>query len=216
MNKPLYQRLAETINVSALLLIFIFPFALVVYQLLAEIDSKIDFAQKEKQGLAYNYPLKNLLVDIINHRTQVDQYFNGDKSLASEINTQGEKIETAIQNLNKFERELTNELKVDSQWIEIKTSIKDNWRKLQEEKFNLSPAKSWEAHTKIINNILALIDHIGDVSNLILDPSLDSYYLMDTIVNQLPLTLENTAQAKDLGVRITSKKKMTDSEQAKL
>ncbi|HEY9863139.1 MAG TPA: ATP-binding protein [Candidatus Obscuribacterales bacterium] len=216
MNKPLYQRLTETINVGALLLIFIFPFALVVYQLIAEIDSKIDFAQKEEQGLAYNYPLKNLLVDMIHHRTQVDRYFNGDKSLVPYINTKGEKIKTAIQNLDAIEQQLTHELKVGSQWIDIKTSIKNDWQRLQAEKFNLSPAQSWEAHTKIIDNILALIDHIGDVSNLILDPSLDSYYLMDTIVNQLPLTLENTAQAKDLGVRITTKKKMTDSEQAKL
>lgn len=216
MNKPLYQRLAETINVSALLLIFIFPFALVVYQLIAEIDSKIDFAQKEKQGLAYNYPLKNLLVDIIHHRTQIDQYVNGNRSLVPEINTQKQKIETSIQNLDQVEKQLISQLKVSPQWMEIKSSIKGDWQKLQAEKFNLSPAKSWEAHTKIINDILALIDHIGDISNLILDPSLDSYYLMDTVVNQLPLTLENTAQAKDLGVRITTQKKMTDSEQAKL
>ncbi len=137
MNKPLYQRLTETLNVGALLLIFIFPFALVVYQLIAEIDSKIDFAQKEKQGLAYNYPLKNLLVDMIHHRTQVDRYFNGDKSLVSYINTQGEKIKTEIQNLDAIERQLTHELKVGSQWIEIKTSIKNDWQKLQAEKFNL-------------------------------------------------------------------------------
>ncbi|SKB12319.1 putative Histidine kinase [Planktothrix sp. PCC 11201] len=216
MNKPFYQRLAETINLSTLLLIFIFPFALVVYQLIAEIDNKIEFAQKEKQGLAYNYPLKNLLVSMINHRTQVERYFNGNKSLAPEIITQGEKIETAIQNLNTVERQLAPQLKVSPQWIEIKTSIKDNWKNLQAEKFNLSPAKSWEIHTTIINDILALIDHIGDISNLILDPSLDSYYLMDAVINQLPLALENTAQAKDLGIKITTKQKMTESEQARL
>lgn len=216
MKKPLYQSLAETINLSTLLLIFIFPFALVVYQLISEIDNKIEFAQKEKQGLAYNHPLKNLLVSMINHRTQVDRYFNGDKSLAPEIIIQGEKIETVIQNLDAAEQQLTPQLQVSPQWLKIKASIKDNWKNLQTEQFNLSPAQNREIHTKIIHNILDLIAHIGDISNLILDPSLDSYYLMDTLVNQLPLTLENTAQAKDLGIRITTQKKMTESEQARL
>ena len=96
MNKPLHQHLTEPINLIALLLIFIFPFALVVYQLIAEIDIKIEFTQKEKLGLAYNYPLKNLLVAVIEHRTQVNQYLNGDKSLAPAIATATEKIETAI------------------------------------------------------------------------------------------------------------------------
>ncbi|WRH68653.1 MAG: histidine kinase dimerization/phospho-acceptor domain-containing protein [Planktothrix sp. GU0601_MAG3] len=216
MNKPLYQRLVETINLSTLLLIFIFPFAVVVYQLIAEIDNKIEFAQKEKQGLAYNYPLKNLLVGMINYRTKVERYFNGDRSLAPEIIAQGEKIATTIQNLDALEQRLTPQLKVSSRWLEIKASIKENWKNSQTEKFNLSPAKSREIHTKIIDDILALIDHIGDISNLILDPSLDSYYLMDAVVNQLPLTLENTAQAKDLGVKITSQKKIRDSEKAQL
>ncbi|MGE5658434.1 MAG: ATP-binding protein [Actinomycetota bacterium] len=216
MNKPLYKRLAETINLSTLLLIFIFPFALVVYQLIAEIDSKIDFAQKEKLGLAYNYPLKNLLVDVIQHRTQVNQYLNGDKSLASAIATQADKIETAIENLNVVEKQLSPQLKADSEWLALKTSLNSNWQQLKDKKINLSPTQNWQAHTSIINDILALVDHIGDVSNLILDPALDSYYLMDTVVNKLPNTIENTAQAKDLGTAIALKQKITDSERAKL
>src|SRR6476620_7835049 len=107
MKKNLNQRLTEPINLMALLFIFIFPFALVVYQLIAEIDIKIEFAQKEKLGLAYNYPLKNLLVAVIEHRTQVNQYLNGDKSLAPAIARATEKIETAIQNLNAVEKQLS-------------------------------------------------------------------------------------------------------------
>ncbi|OKH36880.1 hypothetical protein NIES2119_15795 [[Phormidium ambiguum] IAM M-71] len=216
MNKPLYKRLAETINLSSLLLIFIFPFALVVYQLIAEIDSKIDFAHKEKLGLAYNYPLKNFLVYVIEERTQVNQYLNGDKSLASAIAIQENKIEIAIQKLNVVEKQISPQLKISPQWLALKSSINSNWQRLKEQKFNLSPTQSWQAHTNIINNILALIDEIGDVSNLILDPALDSYYLMDTVVNQLPSAIANTAEAKDLGVAIAIRKNITESERAKV
>ncbi|MEG4231905.1 ATP-binding protein [Microcoleus sp. Pol11C3] len=219
MNKHLHQRLAEPINLIALLLIFIFPFALVVYQLLAEIDSKIECTQKEKLGLAYNYPLKNLLVAVIEHRTQVNQYLNGDKSLAPAIATATEKIETAIQNLNAVEKQLLPQFTASPQWLALKTSINGNWQQLKKQKLNLSPTQSWQAHTTVVNHILDLIAHIGDVSNLILDPSLDSYYLMDTVVTQLPLTIENTAQAKDIGAKIAAqhaKQRITDSDRAKL
>ncbi|MEG4960350.1 MULTISPECIES: ATP-binding protein [unclassified Microcoleus] len=219
MNKHLHQRLTEPINLIALLLIFVFPFALVVYQLIAEIDSKIEFAQKEKLGLAYNYPLKNLLVAVIEQRTQVNQYLNGDKSLAPAIATATEKIETAIQNLNAVEKQLSPQFTASRQWLAIKTSINGNWQRLNKQKLNLSPTQSWQEYTTLVNDILALIAHVGDVSNLILDPSLDSYYLMDTVVTQLPLTIENTAQAKDLGAKIVAqqaKKKIADSDRAKL
>jgi len=216
MNKRLYKHLTKMINLSTLLLIFIFPFALVVYQLIAEIDSKINFTLKEKSGLAYNYPLKNLLVDIVQHRTQVNQYLYGNKSLVPAIATQENKIETAIQKLNAVEKQISPKLKISPQWLALKTSINSNWQRLKEQKFNLSPSQSWQAHTKIINDILALIADVGDVSNLILDPALDSYYLMDTLVNQLPSAIENTAQAKDIGVAIAIKQKITESERAKL
>ncbi|MEG3987216.1 ATP-binding protein [Microcoleus sp. S28C3] len=219
MKKNLNQRLTEPINLMALLLIFIFPFALVVYQLIAEIDIKIEFAQEEKVGLAYNYPLKNLLVAVIEHRTQVNQYLNGDKSLAPAIATATEKIETAIQNLNAVEKQLSPQFKTSPQWLALKTSINGNWQQLKKQKLNLSPTQSWQAHTTVVNDILDLIAHIGDVSNLILDPCLDSYYLMDTVVTQLPLTIENTAQAKDIGAKIATqqaKQKIADSDRAKL
>ncbi|HEY3426353.1 MAG TPA: methyl-accepting chemotaxis protein [Negativicutes bacterium] len=38
----------------------------------------------------------------------------------------------------------------------------------------------------LIQDTLGLISHVGDTSNLILDPDLDSYYLMDSVVNKLP------------------------------
>lgn len=63
----------------------------------------------------------------------------------------------------------------------------------------LSSSKLLERLTKAENNqdrrpeyvnaVLALNDHVGAQFNLILDPDLDSYYVMDTVVGRLPLTL---------------------------
>jgi len=44
-----------------LLIVFILPFTLAVYQLIYEINGQIEFAHKERLGLEYTQPLIQLL-----------------------------------------------------------------------------------------------------------------------------------------------------------
>ena len=46
--------------------------------------------------------------------------------------------------------------------------------------------------------------HVGDTSNLILDPDLDSYYVMDAILLKLPQSQDLLAQASSLGKGIVT------------
>ena len=45
-----------------------------------------------------------------------------------------------------------------------------------------------------------LIVHVGDASNLTLDPDLDTYYLMDTLQFRLPVVLDDAGRGADLAV----------------
>jgi len=44
---------------------------------------------------------------------------------------------------------------------------------------------------KLVNSLMLLNNHVGDLSNLILDPDLDSYYLMDLTLLRFPKLLES-------------------------
>ncbi len=48
-----------------------------------------------------------------------------------------------------------------------------------------------------IGSTVRLMAHVGDTSNLILDPDLDSYYLMDATVNLLPALVEHLSVIED-------------------
>jgi hypothetical protein len=49
------------------------------------------------------------------------------------------------------------------------------------------PANSrFASHNAAVDSLTALILHVGDESNLTLDPGLDTYYLMDTLQFRLP------------------------------
>jgi hypothetical protein len=45
-----------------------------------------------------------------------------------------------------------------------------------------------EEHASLVQDVRDMITHAGDTSNIILDPDLDSYYMMDITLLALPQT----------------------------
>ncbi len=61
-----------------------------------------------------------------------------------------------------------------------------------------NPETAHEAHEAFLQTTRALIKTVGDTSNLILDPDLDTYYLMDATLLQLPQAGSQFVQAQML------------------
>jgi diguanylate cyclase (GGDEF)-like protein len=61
-----------------------------------------------------------------------------------------------------------------------------------------SAADRYAAYNTSIDALRALIVHVGDKSNLTLDPDLDTYYLMDTLQFRLPVLLDEAGRGVDL------------------
>ena len=212
MKKKLNQPVVGKLSLIGLLLIFLLPFAVVVYQLLAEIDVGIKFAQKERLGLQYNQPVRQLLEDVQQHRGMVNGYLKGGTSFDQQINLKRSEIEDDIRAIDAVERQIGANLQTTEQWM----ALKEKWQALKGKALNLSPQESFDAHTALIADILTLISHVGDMSNLILDPVLDSYYLMDAAVIKLPLMTENMAQIRGLGTGAIVQKQITADEKTKI
>ncbi|KAF0118158.1 MAG: methyl-accepting chemotaxis sensory transducer [Rhodospirillaceae bacterium] len=51
---------------------------------------------------------------------------------------------------------------------------------------------------EVIDTLLTVIARIGDGSNLILDPDLDSYYVMDAVILKLPALVDQVGRIADL------------------
>ncbi len=208
LNKPFVGR----IYLISLLLIFIIPFALVVYQLLSEMDAKIEFFQKERLGIQYNQPLRRLLEEFIEYRRLVDTYLNGNSALQPQIVAQQSRIEETIKLINAVDYQLGSTLKTTQQWM----AFKRQWQALKGNALSLNSQNNFDNNTALITDIISLIRHVGDTSNLITDPILDSYYLMDAVVTKLPPAIEETARARDLNAQIVADRRMTEAEKAQL
>ena len=212
MKKNLRKLVTGQVCLVALLLIFILPFAVVVYQLISEINVKIEFAQKEKLGLQYNHPLRKLIEDVQQHRGMLNAYLKGDTSFKEKIILKESQIEDDIRAIDAVDQRLGVTLKTTERW----SALKENWQAIEGKALSLRPQESFESHTALIAEILSLIAHVGDTSNLILDPVLDSYYLMHTVVINLPSLIENTGKVRGLGTGVAAQQRMTVSEQAQL
>src|SRR6476469_5633746 len=59
-----------------------------------------------------------------------------------------------------------------------------------------SADSSFDLHSKLVGDTAGLVAQVGDVSKLILDPQLDSYYLMITLLTEGPQLSEYLSQAR--------------------
>ncbi|HEY9653778.1 MAG TPA: hypothetical protein V6C95_24155, partial [Coleofasciculaceae cyanobacterium] len=146
MNKPgVWQT-----NLVALLVIFILPFAIVVYQLIAEIDTKIQFAQQERLGLKYNYPLRQLLEDVIEHRRLVNNYLTGNPELSEKIMAQQSRIQEHINNLDAIDAQINYQFKTTQKWL----TVKQKWQFINDYSVTLGRRESFDKHTNLVDAIL--------------------------------------------------------------
>ncbi|NJN99095.1 MAG: HAMP domain-containing protein [Anaerolineales bacterium] len=87
---------------------------------------------------------------------------------------------------------------------------------MQSDVESLSAPESFARHTALIKNILTFRFHIADVSNLTLDPEIDSFYIMSAVVEKYPNAIEHMGQARAIGSGTLIDKNVTAAERAKL
>ncbi len=143
------------------------PIGILLYLLVAEKNIAITFAGQEIFGNRYLRPLHLLLVN-------VPQYHLNAGS-AGETGAR-ERIESALKELATVEEDLGGKLKTREKYEALLTS----WKGLD------GKAGNGEAYGAAFQSVQALISQVGDTSNLILDPDLDSYYAMDATLLKLP------------------------------
>lgn len=167
-------------------LLFVLPLALVMNLLLSEINSRIDFTQKEIYGNTYLRPLNQLWRNIPRRQLLLQRQFYKDtqnfgqlsQSQSPELLELQNKIEQEFENLADIDRHLGRVVKTGEKLQDIKFS----WQSLLDSQEFLE----FRNHDRLIEQIDRFHIYIVDFSNLILDPDLDTYYLMDTIANKLP------------------------------
>jgi signal transduction histidine kinase/CheY-like chemotaxis protein/HPt (histidine-containing phosphotransfer) domain-containing protein len=190
MNRLTYPR-----KFALILLLSALPLGLVMYLLISEMNDRIEFARKEIQGNQYLRPLRHLFEHALQSRELAHTYASGRVSLRPELIRKQAEIDDDLETAQAVDQKLGHILKTTSKY----DALKENRRFLKAKLLGLEASDCDDLHRQLLAEIRALSVHAGNTSNLILDPDLDSYYLMDAVLLKLPQSQDLLAQARLLG-----------------
>jgi PAS domain-containing protein len=174
----LMNRLGYAQRFGLITFLFVLPLALVLYLFFSELDRQVAFTAKERAGAAYIRPVTKLYELAIRERmlnlpAMLGLSFNEtDRSNQSNI-------EIALVELGKAQTQYGSLLATEPQFKAVETA----WRVA---KATPSDANRDPKISDFMRSLEALLTHVGNTSNIILDPDLDTYYLQDVLLDELP------------------------------
>lgn len=173
----------------SLLMIAVATFPLIVallYFMVTGINKDINFARQELKGNQYQRALEAVLEPVLHYGLaigagdpsqapleKVDQAFSALLEVDAEL---GEALDFTPGGLAQRKRQHASAAAVLEKWTQVKA------------------ASTLEGVAGLVSDLRTMITHAGDTSNLILDPDLDSYYLMDITLIAMPQMQERIAR----------------------
>lgn len=191
----LLNRLRYPAKFSLISVIFIAPLVTLGLLLLKEVNQEVALLKSERLGLEYIQRIRPLIQHIPQHRGMSGAFLNGDATFRQKMLAKQGEIDAGFAALARTDQRLGTRLGTGSR-VE---SLHSKWRDLKTGVFSMTPAQSFEAQTALVAGLLELTERAADQSGLILDAHLDSYYLMDLLVYQLPTLTEGMGQSRALG-----------------
>lgn len=194
-------------------IIFLIPLAVFSYKMLASMRAMgVDFAKQEVLGVEYLSPVYTLLEDLQQHRDIAAALLNGDATFSEKLAAKRGEISADLQLVDAADKKLGEALQSTNRWDALQRRIGRILESTPSEKAQ----ESFDQHSDLIGDLLSFIVYIGDKSKLVLDPDLDSAYLIDLFVHKIPQLSETLSQTRGVGVGIAVRKNKTEDERAKL
>ena len=172
------------------------PIVVLLYFLVSAINANIRFARLETYGVRVLAPMGELLELIPRHGLLAHLYLSGDKKQKGDLDNTTTSLDRTFAIFDEIAREFSGQLRIDQAsmrqagMLEILPSkIRERWMSLRDHSGRLTAQESDKLHEELAQQIFALTAHVGNTSNMVLDPELDSYYMMDVVLLTIPRAL---------------------------
>lgn len=186
-------------------LVFFIPILILISLLFSELGAGISVTEKEVRGLDYIKTVRQLYQHLPQHRGMTNTYLNGASHYKSKIIEQRAAISADIVAIDRIDQQLGDEFKTHELWSEIKQT----WQQLEKRSFS-DPAKQvFQEHTDLIARTYNLFEQISNESGLVLDPKLNTSFIIDAIVYRFPGITENLGQLRGMSSGIAANGSIT-------
>jgi PAS domain S-box-containing protein len=187
----LMHRLSYPRKFALISVLFAVPLGVLALSFLSEVNNRRQFGEKELRGTEYLRPLREVMERL------PDAYLGAagaqaDASGPGEWHRRLAALDQRFAELEATERRLGSILDTGARF-EV---LKRQWTIFRVTAPALPRYELDALYAKVSSSALALMSHVGNTSNLILDPDLDTYYLMDAVLMKLPEAQTLIAQLK--------------------
>lgn len=162
------------------------------------IESRLEtvhVAVREKQGIEVVLVLKEFLRTTQLHKGASVLYLKGDLTRKDLLSKSEEKMKSNFENLKQLNLKYESELKFKKQVIELE----NNWNSIESNYLSWTAEESFDRHIEFLDQVRSFIEHISNTSHLILDPNLDTFYIMNIMLFQVPGRVDNLAHLRGVG-----------------
>ncbi len=169
---------------------FTLPIATMLSLMMAAKQKDINFASQETLGISYQRPLEKIMDGLSQHRLTVQRSRAGDSGAVEQLNKVRQNLQIYLQDLDAVDASIGPSLQFTSDGLgkrKREAYTAQNLTKGLQDFLAKDPGTiQMKDYSPFFSHIRTMITHAGDTSNLILDPDLDSYYLMDVALLALP------------------------------
>lgn len=182
--------------------------------MIQEQNKAMEFAELEKKGSILLNSFSDLFEELQNHRIAVELFHSksslyNENELTNSVKGMEHALEQVAENLAnhgailQFTEEGLKKFKRENLTF---LNLKDSWKATLSASINGSIEVRNKGYLALSDLIKGFYTHIGDTSNLILDPDLDSYYTMDSVLLGIPQLQSRLVDAYVLALQSASKK----------
>ena len=204
-----FARFSVGAKIATICSLFVFPITVALYLIVSGYGLNLNSARLEQAGNAYQRPLMRLLDELPRHGERAGQLRRGGKDSGGELAQRKARIDQLFVALEDADRQFGSDLQFTNAGLALRkrehfrfATLRDEWVSLQRQRETLSAEKTDQQYAHLVADVRAMITHAGDTSGLILDPDLDSYYLMDATLVGLPQALSRLAAIQLTGDEI--------------
>jgi PAS domain S-box-containing protein len=221
--KQWFQDLKVAQKLMLISVFFVLPDSVMLYLFITAINDNIEFARMEAKGNQYQRPLEELLELIPQHRLLAQRVRTAEPAASAKLAQKQNQIDRTFDVLETVDASIGTDLQFTDEGLAKRKrehcrvqTVRSEWQELKAQIATLDPAVLADRHQHLVADLRVMITHAGDLSNLILDPDLDSYYLMDATLLALPQTQDRLANVIAHGEAVLQRGRITPDERQQL
>jgi len=200
LNRMRYPKKFALLGVIALLVI-----GSLLVQLAMTLREDIDFAEKEVDALGITPRLLQVIQTTQQHRGLSSGLLNGNEEMRPLLQKKTGEVAAAIKSVGDgfVGGGVPSGLR---RWQEVQK----DWAALESGGLQMKLRENLLAHTAMIRKAVLTLHDLGDDGNLTLDPSADTYYLIDNVIRRVPDVSERLGRLRAMGTGALAAKSLDD------